>query len=79
MTPTLIVVALAVGYGLGRWQPYDRLSAWVNWQLRFRADRWASRPRQAVLLGLLLVTDPVHTARAWRHRNDPPTLRDPAP
>ncbi|MFD8899835.1 hypothetical protein [Streptomyces ardesiacus] len=69
---------LAAGYALGRYRPYQRLGDWADWQLRFHLDRWTSRPRQAVLFGLLLVTDPVHTINAWRHRNDPPPRRSPA-
>ncbi|QKW31531.1 hypothetical protein HUT11_35580 (plasmid) [Streptomyces seoulensis] len=69
---------LAAGYGLGRLQPYARLAHWANWQLRFHLDRWTSKPRQAVLLALLLVTDPVNTVYAWRHRHDPPPRRSPA-
>ncbi|MFD5899100.1 hypothetical protein [Streptomyces sp. NPDC060366] len=71
MTAAVILAALAAGYGLGRWQPWRRLGDWANWELRFHLDRWATRPRQAVLAALLLATDPVRTARAWRHRSDP--------
>lgn len=73
-----IVAALAVGYLLGRARPYVRLADWANWQLRFRLDRWTSRPRQAVLFTLLLLTDPAPTIRAWRRRNDPTKRRGPA-
>ncbi|MFH9426436.1 hypothetical protein [Streptomyces sp. NPDC017529] len=73
-----VAAALAAGYGIGRWQPYNRLSDWANWQLRFHLGRWSSRPRQAVLFFLLLITDPVRTVHAWRHRNDPPHPRSPA-
>lgn len=69
---------LAVGYAIGRLRPYQRLGDWADWQLRFHLDRWTSRPRQAVLFGLLLVTDPVRTIDAWRHRKDPPPRRSPA-
>ncbi|MFI5525015.1 hypothetical protein [Streptomyces platensis] len=76
---------LAAGYALGRLRPHDRLAEWTNWQLGFHLDRWTSRPRQAALFALLLLTDPINTVRAWRHRNDPPgrgpalTFRDDAP
>ncbi|MFJ2110569.1 hypothetical protein ACIOEX_01350 [Streptomyces sp. NPDC087850] len=73
------VAALAAGYGLGRWRPWVRLGDWADWQLRFYLDRWASRPRQAVLFGLLLATDPARTVHAWRHRADPPQPLAPAP
>jgi len=73
-----IAAALAVGYALGRARLYTRLADWTNWQLRFHLDRWVSRPRQAALFGLLLLTDPVRTASAWRHRKDPEPERAPA-
>ncbi|MFD5031684.1 hypothetical protein ACFWM0_14900 [Streptomyces sp. NPDC058405] len=79
MTAWIAAVAvLAAGYGLGRWRPWMRLGDWADWQLRFHLDRWTSRPRQAVLFGLLLATDPVRTVRAWRHRHDPPPPLGPA-
>lgn len=79
MTTALIAfAALAVGYILGRVQPYDRLANWADWQLRFHLDRWTSKPRQAALLTLLLITDPFATVHAWRHRKDPPPPRSPA-
>ncbi|MGW1468471.1 hypothetical protein ACWCPT_29515 [Streptomyces sp. NPDC002308] len=79
MTAVLIAaVALAAGYGLGRWRPWLRLGDWANWELRFHLDRWnGTRPRQAALVVLLLATDPVGTIRTWRHRHDPPP--PPAP
>lgn len=66
MTVALILLALAAGYALGRARPYDRLSEWVNWQLRFHLDRWSSRPRQILLMVLLILTDPLNTFTAWR-------------
>jgi hypothetical protein len=51
----------------------------VNWELRFHLNRWDSRPRQAVLFALLLITDPINTISAWRHRKDPPPPQAPAP
>ncbi|CAM5263301.1 hypothetical protein [Streptomyces badius] len=73
-----VLAALAAGYGLGRYRPWMRLGDWANWQLRFHLTRWnRTRPRQAALFALLLVTDPVNTVRAWRHRNDPPTPPSP--
>lgn len=71
-------VALPVGYMLGRLRPYERLADWTNWQLRFHLDRWASRPGQAVLFILLLLTDTRRTVHAWRHRKDPEPERAPA-
>lgn len=79
MIITLAAAALlAVGYALGRYQPYARLADWATDQLRFHTDQWHSKPRQAVLLTLLVLTDPIATLRAFRHRNDPPTPRSPA-
>lgn len=78
MSALALLAALAVGYGLGRWQPWRRLGDWTNWQLRFHLDRWESRPCQAVLFALLLTTDPTRTVRAWRRRNDPAATRSPA-
>ncbi|MFJ3043653.1 hypothetical protein [Streptomyces tendae] len=72
------LVLVAAGYALGRYRPYQRLGNWANWQLRFHLNRWTSRPRQAALFGLLLLTDPVRTVNAWRHRKDPPPRRSPA-
>ncbi|MDK0525084.1 hypothetical protein [Streptomyces sp. ML-6] len=78
MSLTLAVLAaLIAGYGLGRWQPYGRLAEWTNWQLRFHLGRWTSRPRQATLFALLMLTDPVGTLHAWRHRYDPPLPKSP--
>ncbi|MFD0555353.1 hypothetical protein ACFQ0X_43845 [Streptomyces rectiviolaceus] len=78
LTAVLIAVALLVGYALGRVRPYNRLGDWADWQLRFHLDRWASKPRQAALLTLLLLTDPFATVHAWRHRKDHPPPRSPA-
>ncbi|MER6534344.1 hypothetical protein ABT215_11135 [Streptomyces sp900105755] len=67
----VVLAALVAGYVIGRVQPYTRLADWANWQLRFHIDRWqSSRPRQAVLFTLLLITDSARTIHAWRHRNE---------
>jgi hypothetical protein len=78
VTWLLYAALLAGGYALGRARPYTRLADWTNWQLRFHLDRWTSRPRQAALFSLLLLTDPVRTVAAWRHRKDPEPERAPA-
>ncbi|WP_329474291.1 hypothetical protein OIE75_40980 (plasmid) [Streptomyces sp. NBC_01723] len=75
---TAALVLLAVGYVIGRYRPYQRLGDWADWQLRFHLNRWTSRPRQAALFALLLLTDPVRTVDAWRHRKDPPPPLSPA-
>ncbi|MFB7461258.1 hypothetical protein [Streptomyces sp. NPDC056188] len=72
-----ITAAAAAGYLIGRLRPYDRLATWVNWELRFHLDRWTSKPRQVALFSLLLLTDPVRTVHAWRHRHDPPPPKSP--
>lgn len=74
-----LLAGVAVGYVLGRIKPYERLADWTDWQLRFHLARWTSRPRQAALFTLLLITDPRRTVHAWKHRNDPPPPRSPAP
>lgn len=66
----VIAGALAAGYGIGRGRPWQRLGDWAEWQLRLHADRWATVPRQIALVALLLLTDPAHLIRAWRHRQD---------
>lgn len=65
----LLVAGLAAGYTGGRARPGRHLGDWTNQQLRFHPDRWSSRPRQAALLALLLITHPRRTARAWRKRH----------
>lgn len=66
-----LLAALIVGYVGGRTRPYNRLADWADWQVRFRLDRWTTRPRLLALFTLLLITDPVRTLSAWRRRNDP--------
>jgi hypothetical protein len=66
------ILLLAVGYLAGRIRPYVRLAEWTNWQLRFHTDQWATKPRMACLLALLLLTDPVNTVRVWLRRKDAP-------
>ncbi|MEV4500364.1 hypothetical protein AB0J84_32330 [Micromonospora arborensis] len=73
MTVALVAgLALAAGYALGRLRPWVRLGEWANWQLRFHVDRWATRPRMAVLGLALVLTDPVGMWTAYRRRNEPP-------
>jgi hypothetical protein len=69
---------LAAGYAIGRYRPWIRLADWTEWQLRFHLDRWTSRPQQAALFTLLLITDTRRTLHAWKHRHDPPLRRSPA-
>jgi len=65
MTYAIILMVVAVaGYVAGRTRPYGRLQDWANWQLRFHADRWLTRPRRAALLVLLLLTDTRKTMSA---------------
>lgn len=69
---------LVLGYTLGRVRPYEKLADWTNWQLRFHLDRWVPKHRQAALFTLLLLTDPINTVHAWRHRKDQAPERGPA-
>lgn len=74
---------LTVGYGLGRLKPAHRASDWANWQ------RYGKRPtglRYAAMWTILsaenltwLALHPIQGAHAWKHRNDPPPPRSPAP
>jgi hypothetical protein len=78
-----IVAALAVGYALGRAQLGQRASQWAAWQLigeRPTGPRlWLGHTvRSAENLGWLLA-HPVKGVHAWKHRNDPPPPRSPAP
>ncbi|MDK1473664.1 hypothetical protein QNO07_09550 [Streptomyces sp. 549] len=80
MTTFLLLAALAVGYLLGRWQPWTRLGDWADWQIRIHPDRWIGRGwrREALLYAALLSTQPARALRAWRTRNDPTPPRSPA-
>lgn len=75
------LVFLAVGYAIGRWQPYRRASDWAHWQ---RHSPRPTGPRLWATWTVLsaeniawLLTHPVRGVHAWRHRNDPPP-RSPA-
>ena len=78
----LYVVALAVGYLLGRARLGHRASQWAAWQsvgtrptgLRFAA-MWTVLSAENI--GWLLA-HPVKSVHAWKHRNDPPPPRSPA-
>jgi hypothetical protein len=86
MTALQLVAAaacLAAGYAIGRYRPAHRVTDWANWQ------RYGERPtglRYAAMWTVLsadnltwLVLHPVKGVRAWKHRNDPPPPRSPAP
>lgn len=74
---------LATGYGLGRWKPLHRASDWANWQHYGKrptgARYWAMWTVLSVENIGWLITHPVQGLHAWRHRNDPPPPRSPAP
>ncbi|MFM9780422.1 hypothetical protein [Streptomyces scabiei] len=80
------VTLLAAGYALGRLRPCARASSWAHWLFygssrptRREARWWLA---QVVFLGeivVLLATRPRHTLHVWKHRNDPPPPRGPAP
>ncbi|MFD1308996.1 hypothetical protein [Streptomyces kaempferi] len=79
----LYAAILAAGYALGRARLGHRASDWANWQ------RYGSRPtglRYAAMWTVLsaenigwLIAHPVQGVHAWKHRNDPPPPRSPAP
>ena len=78
-------VALPAGYLLGRYQPLRRVSDWVNWQKydqsmhRHSARWWAVFVVLSVENLVWLIGHPVQGWDAWKHRNDPPPPRSPAP
>ncbi|MFF6903532.1 hypothetical protein [Streptomyces hydrogenans] len=85
LTATIAVTALTAGYVLGRARLGHRASNWAHW-LRYGPHYtrqnwrwWAAQPVFAVEIAALLIAHPVRTATAWRHRNDPPPPRSPAP
>lgn len=73
---------LAVGYAIGRLRPARRVSDWANWEkygtstgLRYAA-MWTILSAENIGW---LITHPVQGWHAWKHRNDPPPPREPAP
>lgn len=81
-----VVAALAAGYILGRARLGHRASDWAHW-LTYRTTPitrqdwrwWAAQPVFAVEIAALFAAHPIRTAKAWKHRNDPPPPRSPAP
>lgn len=78
------VALLASGYAVGRYQPARRACDWANWQrlgtkkptgLRYAAMYTVLSAENLTWLAL----HPIRGARAWKHRNDPPPPRSPAP
>ncbi|MEU1373016.1 hypothetical protein ABZ442_05040 [Streptomyces triculaminicus] len=72
--PELLVAAisLAAGYTLGRAQLLDRLEDWV-WRRFTRGGSWVhTRRGQLLTLAAHAIVRPAATARAWRHRHNPP-------
>ncbi|MER8233509.1 hypothetical protein [Streptomyces sp. NPDC094049] len=86
--PTIVValLALALGYLLGRLRLGHRASDWAHW-LTYRRTPitrrewrwWAAQPVFAVEIAYLITTRPRRTWQAWITRNDPPPPRGPAP
>jgi hypothetical protein len=76
---------LAVGYALGRLRPARRASDWANWKKCDQSMRRHSFRWWAVFVVLSvenltwLAAHPVQGWDAWKHRNDPPPPRGPAP
>jgi uncharacterized membrane-anchored protein len=84
VTALLIVVALAVGFALGRARLGHRASQWAAWQsvgtlpARRTIRFWAMfTVLSAENIGWL-IAHPVKAWRAWQQRNDPPPPRSPA-
>lgn len=81
-----VLVGLLAGYGIGRWRPAHRASDWAHW-LAYRTTAvtrrdwrwWLAQPVYAAEIARMLLLRPRATVRAWRHRNDPPPPRGPAP
>ena len=76
------IVALAVGYLLGRARLGHRVSQWAAWWsvgtrptgLRFAA-MWTVLSAENIGW---LIAHPIKGWHAWQHRNDPPPPRSPA-
>lgn len=83
MIAVAAAVLLVVGYLLGRVRLGHRLSDWAAWQsVGARPTGWRFIVMFTVLsaedLGWL-IAHPVQGVHAWKHRNDPPPARGPAP
>lgn len=88
MTVTAAAAALALvaaGYTLGRLRPARRASDWANWQKYDQTMPRHSTRWWAVFVVLStenlawLIAHPRQGWQAWKHRNDPPPPRSPAP
>ncbi|MFE5301835.1 hypothetical protein [Streptomyces sp. NPDC056632] len=73
-----VLAALTASYRLGhrasdwaRWLIYGRRLTRRNWQW------WLAQVVALVEIAGLLLTHPVRTASAWKHRNDPPPPLSP--
>ncbi|MFJ3949012.1 hypothetical protein ACIPXV_02935 [Streptomyces libani] len=81
----LAAVALAAGYTLGRVRLGTRAFDWADRtgampEITRRTVRWwLTQPVFAVVILGLFIAEPRRAAHAWRHRNDPPPGRVPAP
>lgn len=69
MILALAVTALAVGYLLGRTQPYDRIAARIDRHTTEHAERWGGPVGQWALLATLILIGPALYARDRRRRN----------
>lgn len=61
-----VLVAVGVGYVMGRARPFDLLASWTEDQIRHHPDHWDAAPKQAALLGLLLLTDHNRAIQTWK-------------
>ncbi|MER5816838.1 hypothetical protein [Streptomyces californicus] len=65
MTALAVLVALAAGYGLGRWQPWRRVSDWADYRMRDDGRWWTAPALHAVLF---VATHPHGSLNAYRTR-----------
>ncbi|MFF0055630.1 hypothetical protein ACFYRI_14695 [Streptomyces microflavus] len=64
-TLAAVLAALTVGYGLGRWKPWRRLTRWADYRMRDDGRWWAANPVHAALY---VATHPRSLLNAYRNR-----------
>lgn len=87
-----LAIGFTAGYTARIIRPLHRIDTWARDQEyrrardlrdgtagRRRPGWWAAQAVFAVEIGAALVIRPRATVHAWRHRNDPPPPRSPAP
>lgn len=81
----VITTAALTGYAIGHYRPGHRMSDWAAWQsagkqpARHSIRWWAVFTVLSVDTACWLITHPAQGWNAWKHRNDPPPPRSPAP